>query len=171
MDNLDLRSLAPTFERKITWTDGTEYSIREIEDLTEAEFLGMLTDERDVANMSIVDQREMHKRHLQMMVIVPIELSPAAGIDRAAELEQGDVVYAVTVGNFERVSVEKVDGSPRFVPPLTVAAGTRSFRAIRKSEIDNLTERQFSGALRFVKTPPKKDGDTGGEDRPPVAAI
>lgn len=163
-DTLDLRSLAPTFERKITWIDGTEYSIREIDDLTEAEFITLLADEQQSGSLPISEQHEMQKRHMQMMVVIP---RPAA---ISNDLQEGDIVYAVSAGNVERAAVVSVDGSLVFSPPWSDAASViRAYRAIRRSEIDNLTERQFMGALTFVKTPPKKDGDKEGSERPPIA--
>src|SRR5579859_1190618 len=114
---IDLRSYFPKFERTLTWIDGTKYQIREVEDLSEAEFHAMVDEEQRFAQMSPSVRAEANKKHLQSMLVVPIDRRVSArkgatSLDvegrEPVDLEPGDVIF-VTDGLYtERNVVEDV---------------------------------------------------------------
>jgi len=169
-NDIDLRSYFPKFERTLTWIDGTKYQIREVEDLSEAEFHAMVDDEQKFADMSATVRADTNKRHLQSMLVFEVAASASAtkgqhelSVQDGADLLAGDVVYLCNGLNVERNVVESVAGrSIRMQSPWKFDASSSASRLYRAIRIDalnneNLTQQQFMIAVATVKSPPRDE--------------
>jgi len=178
---IDLRSYFPRFERYITWADGSEYAIRELDDLSESEEMSMIDDEERFDSMSHAERNAMIRRHICTLVVAPsaVRVTAPKGDKQLVVAGDGrldympdDIVFVSSGLYVDRNVVESASEDGRSFtmrsPWLFGAVSDgRVFRSLRPSDTAYLTRGQLNATLRTVKMSDVPERDEGN---PPMAA-
>jgi hypothetical protein len=169
---IDLRSYYPKLARTITWDDGRVFHIREIMDLSEAEFAAGVEDEGRFGEMDTIERGVAEKRHLKLRLVSPLPPRVHASNGREALIVDGDGTLDLVTGDMviiteglyvqrNVVAVVQTDGRGATMerPWRFDVEGGRIYRSIRDADFTDLTREQFWAAATTVRTMPKEEGD------------